>query len=426
MVGFGELYIAAFAIAIGLGQVTAGLVTSLPILCGGISQFMALRSMRPGSSYRFAILFYSTLQCLSFIPLIIAAVVGSIPAWLFYLTASVYWGGGMASGPGWNAWMSQIVPVRIRPHYFAKRSRMIQLATLISFLGGGAALESLTNFNLRLVGFIILFVLAFIARTISIYYLAIHKTTSTMDHSNSDGVSQFKAWSVLKRSSRRTIILLMLLTGSIQMSGPYFGPYMLVQLKFQYPEFVAVVAAAFLARIMTLSLWGRYAKRVGSQRLLWTCALSIIPLAPLWILSTSFWWLIVVQVLAGAAWAGFELAILLVFFDMVPLSRRVQIMSVYSLGNSVAWFIGAALGGCVVRNLGEDMHAYHVVFAMSSLFRIGCFLWAYPNLKPPKISRAHESDDIEAEVTGFRSEVDPAIETRAPIITSVEDLEKHD
>ncbi len=40
MVGLGETYLPAFALAIGLGELTAGLVASLPLLAGGIMQMI--------------------------------------------------------------------------------------------------------------------------------------------------------------------------------------------------------------------------------------------------------------------------------------------------------------------------------------------------------------------------------------------------
>ncbi len=260
MVGFSENYFSAFALAVGLGQVTAGLVASLPILCGGISQLVALRMLRAGGSYRRLILLFVTIQALSFVPLIIAAAVGGIPAWMFYLTISIYWAGGMASAPGWNAWISQLVPEKIRPRYFAKRTRFTQLATLSAFLLGGIVLEQSTRNDMRLTGFMLLFLGAFAARVISVCYLISHRTTSSIDQAHFDGVTTLEAWRTLKISSKKLIFYLILLTASLQISGPFFAPYMLVQLKLSYPHFVAIVACAFVTRIFCAALLGALRK----------------------------------------------------------------------------------------------------------------------------------------------------------------------
>ncbi|MEZ6106012.1 MAG: hypothetical protein R3B96_07835 [Pirellulaceae bacterium] len=58
MVGIGETYVPAFVLALGLGQVSAALVATLPILAGGVLQMFAprilhrLRSPGVGSSGR--------------------------------------------------------------------------------------------------------------------------------------------------------------------------------------------------------------------------------------------------------------------------------------------------------------------------------------------------------------------------------------
>jgi hypothetical protein len=41
MVGLGETYLPAFVLAVGLGEVTAGLAASLPQLAGGIMQMIS-------------------------------------------------------------------------------------------------------------------------------------------------------------------------------------------------------------------------------------------------------------------------------------------------------------------------------------------------------------------------------------------------
>ena len=42
MVGFGETYLVAFALAIGISELTAGLLSSLPLIAGGLLQLMEI------------------------------------------------------------------------------------------------------------------------------------------------------------------------------------------------------------------------------------------------------------------------------------------------------------------------------------------------------------------------------------------------
>lgn len=55
--------------------------------------------------------------------------------------AAVYWGSGLAIGPAWNTWMGALVPRPLRAHFFAYRTRMMQLAVLAGFVVGGCLLQ---------------------------------------------------------------------------------------------------------------------------------------------------------------------------------------------------------------------------------------------------------------------------------------------
>ena len=52
MVGCGETYIAAFALAIGMSQITAGLIGTVPLLAGVALQLIGPTGARWCRSYR--------------------------------------------------------------------------------------------------------------------------------------------------------------------------------------------------------------------------------------------------------------------------------------------------------------------------------------------------------------------------------------
>ncbi|MFM8326416.1 MAG: hypothetical protein ACKN9U_16270, partial [Pirellulaceae bacterium] len=51
MVGLGETYIPAFALAIGMGEVVSGWIVSIPILLGGLLQTISPWAIRRLGSY---------------------------------------------------------------------------------------------------------------------------------------------------------------------------------------------------------------------------------------------------------------------------------------------------------------------------------------------------------------------------------------
>ena len=112
MVGFGEIYFSAFALAIGLGELMAGLVASLPLLAGGILQTISPLAIRWLGSHKRWVVCCAAMQSLTFVPLIVAACRGHLSGIGLLWIAAVYWAAGLATGPAWNTWIGTIVPSR--------------------------------------------------------------------------------------------------------------------------------------------------------------------------------------------------------------------------------------------------------------------------------------------------------------------------
>lgn len=398
MVGVGESYLAAFALAVGLGEISAGLVSSVPLLVGGILQLVSLRAVAWFGSEKRWILFCATLQGLSFFPLVWAAVSGSITLVPLLAIASLYWAGGLASGPPWNTWMESIVPARIRPSYFARRTRTSQICTLVGLVAGGTMLQWADNRGYTLLGFAAIFATAALFRIWSVFWLARHKTpdahtaglnlrrpmpsqpevTSEPDNRATvvDSIKSVKNKSARKGdeanagiSGVRLLSYLVAVQLMVQISGPYFAPYMLKQLEFSYSQFVTILAVGFLSKIIALSFWGRFTRRYGAKRLLWTGGVGLVPLAALWIISDNMYQLALVQALSGVMWAAYELGFFLMFFETLPIEKRTRMLTYYNLASMIALCSGAFIGAAMLRFLGGDQAAYWVLFGVSSIGR---------------------------------------------------------
>jgi MFS family permease len=377
MVGIGESYLAAFAIAIGLGEVFSGIATSVPMLCGGVLQFLSIYALSWVGSYKRWMVVSVAAQALIYGPLIYAALVGSISAWFFFGLISCYWGFGLAAAPAWNAWISHIVPNPIRSRYFAGRTRVIQLAMFVGFLGGGWFLGVVDDYGYVLTGFATVFAIAGFARLSSAFLLYLHQTSVEDDFAPPRQYSVWNSWLSVSPKARWLIIYLVGMQACIWLSGPYFVPFMMKKLGYSYEAFVSVLASALVARILSMSLWGMVARKYGSQTLLWIGGLGLIPLSSMWIVSDAFYWLVAIQVLAGFLWSAYELALFLMFLDYIPQRRRADILTIYYLANSMASCVGAMTGGWWIAYTGTSVASYHQVYLISSFGRVACtfFLW---------------------------------------------------
>jgi MFS family permease len=373
MVGLGETYLPAFALAIGFGQVVSGLVASVPIFVGGMVQLLAHRFLPGCASYKRWVVITSTLQALAFIPLVIAAVYGSISIWVLFAVASLYWASGLAAGPAWNTWIAQIVPIQIRPNFFAKRNRFTQLATFGGFLLGGFFLYLGKYSGNVLLGFACIFLVAFASRIVSAVFLGAHRQPRPRGIRTSTATESARN-EHFSPKGKRLILYLVCIQAFVQFSGPYFTPYMLKQLNFSYNAFVFLIGVSFVSKAFAFALWGRIGQRRGAEFLLWMGGIGIIPASFLWTLSNSIAWLATVQIISGIVWAAYELGFFLRFLQDIPQKRRAQLLTYYNFANATAWCGGALLGGWYLATWSASFEAYHGLFMISSVGRCACLL----------------------------------------------------
>ncbi|MGB7347464.1 MAG: MFS transporter [Pirellulaceae bacterium] len=369
MVGLGETYLPAFALAVGMGEANAGLVASLPVVAGGFMQLISLKAMRFFGDEQRWVVICATVQALAFIPLIAAAFYGTISMPMLLLIATLYWGSGLASGPAWNTWMESIVPSSIRARYFSRRSRFQQSATLIALVCSGAILHWAKSGDWLLIGFATVFIGASLSRAISVWCLARHHTNPRLLQRSRER-STTATSSSMTRKGRRLLAYLITVQACVQISGPFFAPYMLEQLKFSYGQYVFLMSVAFLSRIIAITRWSSVTDRFGAPTLLWIGAIGLIPLPTLWVVSSSIWWLAIAQICSGIAWAAYELGFFLLFFETLPPNRRMKMLTYYNLGNTTAMFVGASFGAAMLSYLGCTPKAYFTLFAISSVGRV--------------------------------------------------------
>ena len=141
MVGLGETYLPAFALAVGLGEITAGMVASLPLLAGGLMQTFSPLAIRRLGSHKRWVLVCALAQAVSFVPLVLAGIAGTISTAGILVVAGIYWGTGLATGPAWNTWMDALVPRPVRASFFANRTRVSQFMLLAGLVVAGLTLQ---------------------------------------------------------------------------------------------------------------------------------------------------------------------------------------------------------------------------------------------------------------------------------------------
>lgn len=369
MAGFGETYFVAFALAIGISQLAAGLLSSVPLIAAGIIQLVTPRLLERVKSYRRWIVVCATLQAASHLWFVYAAVTGRISIETFFFICVLYWATGMAAGPVWNAWIEAITDrTGFRP-FIAVRSRLAQAAAFTAFCLAGLALEQFKLEDKVLVGFAWLFSLATIFRLLSTLFLSLQT-----DFYPEQTVRPKAPWRDLfqmlrDRNSGRFLLFMLIAQISVHVAAPFFSPYMLGHIQFSYHDYVLLIAASFVAKIAAYPVIARLIERFSALRCLVVSGVLVAPLPFFWFLTPSLAPLVATQVFAGCAWAMFELSSTMLVFSNIKSSERIRILTGYNLFNAICVVTGSCIGGYL---LGSEATAetYRIIFALSALCRL--------------------------------------------------------
>jgi MFS family permease len=397
MLGVGETYIQAFVLAIGMGEVFAALIATVPQLMGSLLQLISPFAIRKLNSHKWWVVLCAGLQSLCFLPLILAAWTGSISQAAAMLIAAMYWATSLGTGPAWNTWQGTIVPRHIRAKFFAQRAKISQITTLVGFLVGGFALKAGQGTAHEVVVFAGLFAAALLCRAVSTCCLAL-QTEPFPIPPEMQFLTLGEQWHRFSRgSSGRLLVFAVMMQVAVYISGPFFVPYMLKELKFEYHHYAVLIGVSYFAKFVSLPWWGRLAHITGAFRLLWIGTFGLIPLAAGWAVSDNYYWLLVLQLAAGTAWAAYELALVLLFFETIPESERTSLLTLYNVANSLALAVGSLIGAAILNSRGISASSYLCVFVASTCGR--CFT-LFLLRRVPATSFESGDDRSDAHTTG--------------------------
>lgn len=426
MVGSGETYFAAFVLALGASDEAGGLVSSVPLLIGATLQLAAPGLARRVGSPRRWVTICAIVQFLSFIPLVIGAAIGRIPLFLVFASISLYWAAALGASPTWSTWVATTFPARLRARYFALRNRLCQFVqfsgivlaglllawferapdaaaavalpaataagSAIDTVVAGSAIEatvaSAPGGSARdyiLPGFAIIMATAGVARLTSTLFLRFQSDAPeiTKQHEHIGVLALLGR--LAKGRELRLIHYLLVAQFTVQVSAPYFNPFMLRSLELSKGDYLLMVATLFASKSLFLPLHGHFARRYGARRLLMVAGVGVVGLSAAWVISPSLWFLVPLQVVNGAVWGAWELAVFLLMLETIPDRERTGVLTVFNLLNCMAMVIGSLAGAFLLHAMGAGREAYLTLFVISSVFRLAALpaLWSIGRERHP-------------------------------------------
>lgn len=382
MVGAGETYLPAYALSIGMGEIFAGVLSTLPIVSGAFLQLITPRGLQRVQSHKHWVVASTTLQALTFIPLIYFSATRAPNFWMLFFILTLYWGSGFAAGPAWNYWMGRLVQVEEGNRYFSKRARVSQLGILLGLIGGGVALHNKVELGPFSSVFTMLFVFACGCRLVSSFILS-SQYFDPLWNKAEDRLGLRASWKVFWANTpkRKFFFYLAPFQAAVFVSSPFVTPYMLAQVKMDYGTYMSAIGILFVGKILALSLIDKYRGNTSGFSLLVFGAGAIVPLPAMWAFSSAPTFIFALQFVSGLAWACVEVGLSLIFFKDLKQEEKVPVLTVYNLLNSLAIIAGTYIGGKLLWYFGEKVTSYYAVFIMGSVARALGFVPLYGYVK---------------------------------------------
>jgi len=380
--GFADRYISPYFIALRISSFGLGILNSLPNILGPIFQILGSYLIKNTSRKKIiitAVLAQALIYfLLSFLTILIFYKF-NLNIYLLILVFSLYVAFGSIGWPAWLSLIGDIVDQNRIGYFFAFRNSVGVLAGTFAGILGGMLLDSLKIMmphNL-LLGFIILFATAGFLHLSRVFYFKKHYEPKFEVLPE----AYFSLISFIKRlpytNFGRFVILTSLISLAVNISGPYYNLYIFRDLKFSYLQFLVLNIVVSLSSFFVFNLWGRIIDKYGSVSVLRAGGflISLVPL--LWFFTifldnyTSFVFLILVHIIAGIGWSGYDLAVNSFIYASVSRPKRALCASYYSLISGICVLIGSFLGSSIIEIFKFILPFNSIMFAsfISGLFR---------------------------------------------------------
>jgi MFS family permease len=369
-----ESYITPFALALGANNLQIGLLSSMRDLANTIGQI-------PGARFtqyfeRKAIWLYVQIisKVLLWVPIILLPFIapGTAVLLLIILFAAFGFFSALRS-PAWSSLMGDLVPMKIRGSYFAKRNTATGLSGVVATMAAG--------YLLTYFGFPLIFTIAIVLSAISIpiflrMYEPPFRKIYHYRHSFSFSPREWKSTIKVNKSLVIFTIYIFFMYFAVEVASPFYSVYMLRDLHISYIWFAAITVVGALARIISFKYWGKLNDRFGSRKILVISGIfaCFTPLG--WALVFDVFSILALKIFDGLVWSGFDMVVFNYLLDVTPAEKRPQYVANHNFFTGVGVVLGAFAGGVLAEMWTNSSFIWltglQLVFMLSFFMRLSC------------------------------------------------------
>jgi MFS family permease len=360
-----------------MGAAAIGFVGALPVVAQVLQLGGAFLTARFG--HRRAALVAVALSRQTFLPLVFLPILPLGPDGrrvLLLAAAAAHHGLGILANNAWNTWMGELIPARVRGRYFGRRTALCTVAGGLSALVAGLVLDRGQRHGLAGP---VLQALAFIACAAG----ALSVVLMARQHSAPDRAEPLRRvgrglrWPLADPRVRRIATYAVAWNGACGLSVPFFGLYVLSDLRAGYAVFAATGAGYALARIASASAFGRAVDRDGPRRVIIGCTagLALSPVAWIACGPDRLWPLVVETLVGGLLFGGHSVATFALPLSVGGKRERPFCLAVVAFAGGAAFACTSAVGGFLV---GRGYAPLRLLLACAVVLRVVAVLAAIP------------------------------------------------
>lgn len=355
-----ESFLTYYAVKQNITSFELAILSTIPLLLGAFAQILVPKFVSE-KNLGVSVVWTMVIQIIGLVGILHTVYQHfSYNALLIY--ASVYFIGGQASTPLWIDWASRIIPKRHFRKYLANRNQFTWSLILFFYLSFAFLAHFAPWFKI-----ITIFIVGAMARIISclLQYFLIRKPLPVRAIHQNLLDEKINLEIKTKKLLFSFIFLTALFRFSVMMSGPFFVPFMLNDLKLSMSKFVILSSITFFGRALFFKRWGRVGKEYSAFLGVIIAALYISSIPLLWTFSRNLNYLIAVEIISGIAWGGLELNQVLMIQNFIHQKSRVYLGVHMALTN----FFGV-LGAIFGSYLMDQNVSFYAMFNLSSIIRL--------------------------------------------------------
>jgi hypothetical protein len=293
------------------------------------------------------------------------------------LLACLYQAFGQGAGTAWSSWFGEVVPARIRGHWFARRTRWVHLFTFLGLASAGFYLQFTepppgAAAGSGGMGHAVVFLMAALARALSALLMRLSWEPPFAGLQPSERkVAAHDVLDYLRgddgRGARRLLPLAACTLLAVCLAAPFFAAFMLKELRFDYATYMLAQATLVAVKLLGLPSWGRAVDRYGAKPVYQLAAVltAIVPMPWVWV--DGLGWCLAAQALSGAAWGAYEVSLFALLLSTADARRRPLLFAAHHGLNGVGQLAGGLLGGLLFNELG---FGYRWIFFLSFAARL--------------------------------------------------------